>query len=147
MRCTDLHIKKKKKERTERDPLSDDHRDKMCLYSAFSRRRRRMKLFPLSDGRAGGKKKGSCAKLTDSPLNGGEVGGRWEGGFVSQIAACLNRKVRVEDVKILSPADVMGLSVLVCVCVRACRLVHFRLEHPRQSVSARPLDEAPQAYR
>lgn len=66
------------------------------------------------------KKKGSCAKLTDSPLNGGEVGGRWEGGFVCQIAACLNRKVRVEDVKILSPADVMGLSVLVCVCVRAC---------------------------
>lgn len=56
MRCTDLHIKKKKK-RTERDPLSDDHRDKMCLYSAFSRRRRRMKLFPLSDGRAKKKKK------------------------------------------------------------------------------------------
>lgn len=85
-----------------------------------------MKLFPLSDGRAEKKKKKKRILCEidgfSSKWRGGgrEVGRRWEGGFVSQIAACLNRKVRVEDVKILSPADVMGLSVLVCVCVRAC---------------------------
>lgn len=70
----------------------------MSLYSAFSRCR--MKLFPRSQ------KKGSCAKLMDSPLNAGEEGR--EGWRVSQIAACLNRKVHVEDVKILSSQMLWG---------------------------------------
>lgn len=85
-----------------RDPLSNDHRDKMCLYSASSAP---VKMF-LQSGPTWTMSKGFI-KLTDSPLTA-----EW---IVSQIAACLNKMTagrecgRSTD---LIHENVMGLSVL-----------------------------------
>lgn len=93
----------------ERDPLSDDHRDKMCLYSAFSSRR--MKLFRCSDGRAAQKKRILCE------IDGFSSKRRWggAGGLGCLSNCCLSQQKSArrgrED---LIPADDMGLSVLVC---------------------------------
>lgn len=95
-----------------RDSLSNDHRDKMCLYSTSSAP---MKMFPQS-GPTWTMSKGFI-KLTDSPLTA-----EW---IVSQIAACFN-KMTAEGVwgrsADLIHENVMGLSVLggVCVCVYVC---------------------------
>lgn len=94
---------------SKRDPLSSDHKDKMCLYSASSAQ---MKMF-LQSGPTWTMSKGFI-KLTDSPLPA-----EW---IVSQIAACLN-KMTAESVcgrsTDLIHTNVMGLSVLgsVCVCL------------------------------
>jgi len=97
---------------SKRDPLSSDHKDKMCLYSASSAQ---MKMF-LQSGPTWTTSKG-FNKLTESPLPA-----EW---IVSQIAACLNKMTaertcgRSTD---LIQKNVMGLSVLgvfvwLCVCV------------------------------
>ena len=98
-----------------RDPLSNDHRDKMCLYSTSSAP---MKMFPQS-GPTWTMSKGFI-KLTDSPR-----AAEW---IVSQIAACFNRMTaegvwgRSAD---LIQKNVMGLSVLGGLC--ACVCVHTHL--------------------
>lgn len=109
IRCHALHWSPYQK----RDPLSNDHRDKMCLYSTSSAP---MKLFPQSSPTWTMSK--GFIKLTDSPLTA-----KW---IVSQIAACLNKMTassargRSADL-ILN--NFMGLSVLGGVCV--CTHTHF----------------------
>lgn len=60
-----------------RDPLSNDHRDKMCLYSMSLAP---MKTFPQSTTWTMSK---GFIKLTDSPLTTERI--------VPQIDACLNK--------------------------------------------------------
>lgn len=93
-----------------RDPLSNDHRDKMCLYSASSAP---VKIF-LQSGPAWTMSKGFI-KWTDSPPTAESI--------VSQIAACLN-KMTVQRVSRRSTdlihKNVMGLSELGGECVNVC---------------------------
>lgn len=105
MHCTDLHIKKK----MERDPLSDDHRDKMCLYSTFSSRR--MKLFCRSDGRAARKKRILCE-------NGGKEDGREvrEGGVSLKLLLVSTEKCTSRTWRSY-PGACYGVK---CTCVCAC---------------------------
>lgn len=92
---------------SKRDPLSSDHKDKMCLYSASSAQ---MKMF-LQSGPTWTMSKGFIKLILLFSLE----------GIVSQIAACLN-KMTAESVcgrsTDLIHTNVMGLSVLGGVCVR-----------------------------
>lgn len=90
---------------SKRDPLSSDHKDKMCLYSASSAQ---MKMF-LQSGPTWTMSKGFIKLILLFALE----------GIVSQIAACLN-KMTAESVcgrsTDLIHTNVMGLSVLGGVC-------------------------------
>lgn len=100
MHCTDLHIKKG-------DPLSNDHRDKMCLYSTSSAP---MKIVP------------TILSNSDYEQRIYEID-----GFSSKRLSELSLKLLLVSTKSarwrcadLILKDVMGLSVLqvwVCVCV------------------------------
>lgn len=99
---------------SKRDPLSSDHKDKMCLYSASSAQ---MKMF-LQSGPTWTMSKGFIKLILLLALE----------GIVSQIAACLN-KMTAESVcgrsTDLIHTNVMGLSVLGGVCARILYLCTY----------------------